>query len=260
MNLNATDFEIIKKLGYPKKVQFSCGPFWVKKCSTLNLAINELIYELVARTLNIKSPNYHIVEVLGNYYLLSPDLEMQNAYLLGLTNDEDNLPMILKNVQDKYQDKTLINQVMTMYFSDLIFYNSDREGRNWGINKDNELVILDNENILDFNFPLCMGLNIKEDKRFTSKDEYLSYMQNYLMDLLGFLPENFKEMFEELYHKFNPDYLQNILNYLEANLVITTENGLIKLKIPEKDEILDKFKENYAIITEVMKGLNYGRK
>ena len=89
MKLTKEDIDIIRHLGYPKKVNLSIGSYYIKRINEKELA-RELIGFKLAPLFNLVCPQFQVAEVLDTYYLLSQDLndigEFKTAKNIGITD------------------------------------------------------------------------------------------------------------------------------------------------------------------------------
>ena len=72
--------------------------------------------------------------------------------------------------------------------------------------------------------------------------------------------DEFLQMFKDTFTKFTPDYFSLILDSIELEEKIYTEQGEMSLIIKNKNKYVENYKNNYDLIQGVLKEFNKGRK
>lgn len=265
MNFTLEDWNILKRLGYRRKVNFSFGNYFVKGTS-LEKALNEVIAKNICQKLQIMCPDYKIVVASNEYYVFSADLNEENIFFTaseaGIT---ENINSSLKSIwqflqQTYYNAETLMVEVVKMYLMDIFFNNVDRAETNWGIlfsDKKRQLVALDHECFLDrgsYN-DIKSFSDIKNDDFETLKQENIVYFLNHSGDF-GL------KLYKSFLKTFTVEYLENLLLEIEKNEKIITEEGNKDLKIDSRLKmlIIERYSKNYQIMEEIGRNYAYGRK
>lgn len=295
IKLTEEDRNIIDHLGFPKIVELSQGKFLVKAVTSAEVA-NELIGKKLADVFKVKCPNYHLVNVNGQYYYLSEDLNQlgefvsagdivqinsKYSYMSTYVNHMDldfkiepglygnNIYDIWAYFDSLYDKKTvmrLMYDIMKIYIFDLLFVNFDRRPDNWGIltsgQNQVDVVMLDNE----FSF---------DPSTYVSMFAYAKGWSNVQVDVefSTFLKEASREyidLFKYYYDLITPEFLEKIVDEvgLENGLVwwsnnLTEEENLEKGAIREsKEDILERFtkrrEELFKMYSEYVEA-HYGR-
>jgi len=267
LNLNESDKEIIKRLGYPKVVNLSIGSYLIKlDCE--KTGEYELIGEKLAHLFELKCPQYYLVEINSEKYVLSADLNQYGEFLTGanlkiLENEYQSVPLkdiyslkdhpsvpnilhgnSLYDIQAyfiaNYPDQVIeiMHSILKIYFFDILFLNFDRNLSNWGILKNNnkvEVIIFDNEAMFDtLSIDACtLLMNIDFRKR----------KPNILDDFKRFLRESsqeFIDLFKYYFDLITPEVLQNIMNEVESehNLTINQKELIIDLYKTHRNNLI----------------------
>lgn len=295
IKLTEEDKSIIDNLTSIRVVELSLGRFLVKEITEEEIA-NELIGKKLADIFKVKCPNYYLVNVNGQYYYLSEDLNQlgefvsagdiiqinsKYSYMSTCVNHMDldfkieprlygnNIYDIWAYFDSLYDKKTvmrLMYDIMKIYIFDLLFVNFDRRPDNWGIltSKQNQVdvVMFDNE----FSF---------DPATHVSMFAYANCYSNVQVDVEfpTFLKEASREyidLFKYYYDLITPEFLEKIVDEvgLENGLVwwsnnLTEEENLEKGAIREyKEDILERFtkrrEELYKMYNEYVEA-HYGR-
>lgn len=290
MVLNETDKEIIRHLGYPKIVNLSSGSYLIKK-DFQNKGVNELIGKKLADIMGLVCPRYFIVEVDKERYVLSEDLNQYGEFTSALyltekyEDDYESYPLRKLYQNETWYDsdadkilhgnslydlwsyfeknyssnisRNLMNEMLKVYIFDILFFNYDRDFKNWGIlvQKDQiNITILDNEMIFskkDENEGYLVG-TVALNVNFT---EIHSDIYN---DFSHFLKESsleFIKLFKYYFDLITPEFLKGIINQIERR-----DN----IQIETKEEILENYKNHRMALIEIYdkeikKGDNHAR-
>lgn len=265
MNFTIDDWNILKKLGYRRKVSYSFGNYYTKGTS-LEKAFNELVGQKICQKLGLMCPDYQIVASSDFYYVLSEDLNQENIFFaaneMGITEEiNSSLASIWQFLQAKYYNaETLMFEVIKMYLMDIFFNNVDRDETNWGVlftDDKRELVALDHECLLDRgNFNNIKSYVTHEDGDF---GELKRKNIEYFLNQSG---EYGEQLFNYFLETFTPEDVEQMLKEICKEEKIITMQGEKKLNISIKyiNEILDRYEENYDMFKEIARRKDYGRK
>ncbi len=272
MTLTNEDIKLLQRLNYSKKVKLSFGEYWVKKPTTNLDAINELIMQEVVKEFGLLSPIYYLVNINGEMYVLSTDLNALGNFKTAeeLEIYDENIVSIYE-IENKLQTKLgncsdLIFDVMKMFMMDMLFYNTDRVASNWGIlfkeNNERQVGVIDNEMILDIENVMVINSYL-DTLEYKSKIKELSHIELFQTNLENFLnnlePNLLLETFAYYYQKMHPEHFKELLDKIKNSKVLTID-GYVPLDNPYEDELLELYSENYEIIKEVWENLKNGRK
>ncbi len=282
MQLTKEDLKQINSIFDVEELHLSIGSIYAKELKniveeefrSIDLAVNEVIGYYVSKDMGITSPYYKIVipnikcadrvfvisDSLNNYGVFKTfyDLEIPEYkcgsifeikyFLENELNYRLNINKYLPNI---------LADIIKVYIFDILMGNWDRYCQNWGLlfKKDSvNVAIFDNEFIMDYRLPaLSSSINtdtwasIKKntnDKRKTLKEEIKQFLSN--------ASEEYQELFITIFHKFNPQYFENLLVRLEKEETIITDNGLIPLEIDNLDDYVYLYQNNYNLIDEVV--------
>lgn len=284
MNLIEEDITKIKQMRFGQFANLSMGKVYVKEFFVeqrnyfrhLDLAINEVIGSKIAKEIGLICPTYKIVmpdsEKDYKVYAVSDDL---NNYGKFYTFEALEMPfgigMSLYEIWDFLEYKKILNEniftdIIKVYIYDILLGNRDRLHFNWGLifmsDKKVQLAIFDNECILDYHLPAVSSQ--------VSGDEWDSIIKNtrnnketLKEEIRHFLTESsdeFLQMFKDTFAKFTPDYFSLILDSIELEEKIYTEQGEMPLIIKNKNKYVENYKNNYDLIQGVLKEFNKGRK
>ena len=164
-----------------------------------------------------------------------------------------------------------------MYLYDIFMENWDRLPGNWGIifnEAETEalaLAVLDNEYHLDH---FLHNISTMSDgaKWYQKRKEILfadakvydiKRQEAIKEDLINFFAIT-KEIGFALWQNFvqtlTPEFYANILDEIENTQIIYTNGASFVITIPDKADFIAEYEKNYALIKEVGKEYNYGRK
>lgn len=269
MKLTKEDFYKIKKTQLFDTVSLSTGSYYVKNTSD---GINDLIGARLAKEFNIICPDYYIIKVNGGKYLLSFDLnnlgEFQTFYDLDVERSDSILT--LYDIWDFFEKRNnytynfyLMTSIVKIYIFDILFVHWDRNLGNIGIikieNKE-EIAILDNEYVFSTDFPQNIVSYLDSDDMNICNENIREESMKDFINFLKYSSEEFIELFKYYYDLMNVEYFRNILDEVEQQNKIITENGEEPVIISNKEEIIGLYRENYDLIGEIWKELYHGRK
>ena len=106
--------------------------YYVKECEE-NCNLKEIISKRLADLLGIRCASYEVINANGTMYYLSRDLsELGYARNLTLIGDINNsLYTIWHGLENTFENsKELMEELIKIYFFDLLFLNSDRKKHN----------------------------------------------------------------------------------------------------------------------------------
>ena len=194
-----------------------------------NDAYVELLVDKIADLFNLNHVHYVPIEVDDKNYYLSEDLNKLGNFTtaedMGIrsNNLDDIRDFVLINFPEDFD--RLINDIIKMYFMDLMILNIDRRNDNWGfLIKNNKpfIYILDND--LSFIYTNSVMTSLKDN---TNKGSLLEVKNIY---------ENFS--FEYI------DMFNNMCDLLDTNklqeLIKETESDIGK-ELPYKEDYLRRF-------------------
>ena len=273
MNLTKEDFSKIKNIRkdvVAQRINLSIGSYYAKYRKEYDInAYNEIIISKVASILGIVCPKYQIVipefksDLASNeYYMLSEDLENIGPFLTAHTlgvgkNTNASVSESWQVLEEQYgSNPKLYKDLVATYLLSIFFGFDDFHNEQWGViknNEENRIAILDNEysfvnntkpQMSSFPTKIDYDLEVSLNKDINPLEINLNY----------FLINNSTEyisLFETMYYLFTPEYLNKILDLIERDEVIITEDGNIPMKIYNRDEIILKYNSIYNDITKV---------
>lgn len=274
INLTENDKEIIRHLGYPKIVNLSSGSYLIK-ADYDKTGVNELIGKKLADIMGLVCPRYFLVEVDNDKYLLSEDLNQYGEFISALeicenfkshkkedksnediTISDNSIYSIWNYLEDSFpleKSKELMNEIIRMYIFDILFLNSDRDLKNWGIltqtNGNVNIVIFDNELIFYENtsFP---GISLTA----SLTELYPSVYDDFRIFLKESSSE-FTSLFKYYFDLITPEFFKGLIEQIERR-----DN----IQIETKEELVEKYKKHRTVLMqiyeeEIKKGDNHAR-
>lgn len=264
----------------------------------LTLAINELIYTKIAKIIGIISPEVYVVGTNefneNEIFIVSEDLNAVGNFKtmgeLGLKrSSSSSLSEIFTFLQNKfaldatYKDELpyIYTDLMKLYFMDIFFSFWDRLPDNFGlISLDGKLAlaILDNEYAFtDFIHNISSETDgnvwhqkrkklnqVREEVKYQNCTVYEKYREELINnDLKNFYEGPYQEyarIYDNMYEVFTPQFLEEILKEIEAEEYIYFPKEKRKIVIADKDQIIKDYEKTYALLTEIKRSFNYGRK
>ncbi len=220
----------------------------------------ELVIEIIAKRLNIKTANYTSHNIMGVPYYFSEDLNLKGEFItaekLGL--EGECLPEAFDLFNKKYPEyfNSLSHDLTKVYIMDIILMNPDRNNENWGIITTNNIpriCILDNE--LSFSLPaISLSSKRKEPYYIRKYFEDVSFSEDAYSDIKYFL-ENYSyhsiATFKVLLGMLTPEYIISLFDYVEKEY---------EVRIKDRDLFIKKYKEHYHRLQEILKEQTLGRK
>lgn len=194
----------------------------------INNSYLEILIEKIADLYDIKHAHYESINVQGFDYYISEDLGE-----LGLFNTAEDLGIVYNHL-DYIRDTLLflfpnnfdklMDQVIKMYFMDLIILNMDRNIGNWGIlekNNDVDLYILDNELSLISYKSLISSCDNPKHKSIVEVE-----------NIFDNFPLKYLTVFLDMYSILNEYTLRDLIKETEEE---------IGMELPYKDDYLIRF-------------------
>ena len=290
MNLNKEDIYKVLHTESAEEIDLSIGNYYIKKCQMpqdiiypFYLAASEVINSYIANIFNIMHPKYQIIMPYPNdeneVWVIIDNLNKYGIFKTGrrLGVSETNasslyeiwsyLEYLFKNTSLYKQIPYLMNDLVKTYIMDIFIGNFDRSSNNWGLifNEDKTQVkfaIFDNE-ILFFPIPhnistMVFGkdwLNAKNDVKYTNK--YKELVQKDLMNFLVESSQEYIKMFEDYLNLLTPKYFINLLTLIERQEKILICGSSIPLVIPDKEELITDYTENYYLIQDTFRAFKH---
>ncbi len=246
INLSENDREIIKHMGYPKKLDLSVGSFYVKLVGP-ERGLKELLGAEIATQMGLITPICEVVVVDGMEYLLSEDLNKYGHFINAEEMDIGDLVEEYcslneaKDVLEKEYGMTCeISNLLRIYIFDIIFMHFDRNKRNWGVillpDNHPKLVILDNEYLL-----------VENDKPEKIKLYFAPIFPTSLYeDFACFLklghPDDIAT-FEYYFNLYTPAFIENLINRLIKK---------VNLNVEDKVEIIEFYTKHYCKLQDIL--------
>ena len=205
-----------------------------------NDAYVELLAEQIAELFQLKHAHYETVKVGGDSYYLSKDLNDDGSF--ATAQDFGIIDSHIKVIEDficmhfPQQAERLIEQLMKMFFMDLLVLNVDRSNDNWGflLTPDGVINICVLDNDLSF---------IHETSVMTSlSDNYYCRSFEEIRNIFETFPEEYINMFIEMYDLLDLKKLEEIIKLVEEK---------IGMKLPYKNNYYGR----YYTLREKIKGL-----
>ena len=154
--------------------------YYVKLCED-NFNLKEIIAKRLADILGIKCANYDIIKTDDNIYYVSEDLNiLGNARNLSIISAANSSLYLIWDALEKNLpgSQELMQELIQIYFFDLLFLNSDRKLHNiMLVNSDNkEIVLIVYKDFL----ALLNNINLETDENnyINLVDGINSYFQN----------------------------------------------------------------------------------
>ncbi len=285
MNLTSEDLQKISRVELATNLNLSLGQVYVKKVegiqelgfTSADLATNEVISYKLAKEIGLLCPFYKIAVIDQRVYVISEDLnnygffqtfadlEMPESIGMSLYEIWDYLENYFKNSPLIKDIPSILEDIIKTYIFDIILGNWDRFNYNWGLvfNEDKvKLAIFDNEFITSYRLP-AVSSSISGDIWGKDKKMTLNKKDTLKYEIKRFLQESsseFIEMFNKILEDFSPNHFIDVLNNVEKEETVATYREDIHLKISKKDEYIEKYQSNYALIKEACEELSRKRK
>ncbi len=204
-----------------------------------NDAYVELLAEQIADLFKVKHAHYETVTVNGDSYYLSKDLRYDGAFAtaqdLGITCSN------VKDIEDficmyfpKHSDH-LIEQLMRMFFMDILVLNIDRSNDNWGF-----LITPNNVDVYALDNDLSFIHEMSVMTALPNNDTCNSFLE--VCNILETFPDEYVKMFIEMYELLDSQKLEELIKGIESK---------IGKELPHKNNYLNRF----CILREKINGL-----
>ncbi len=193
-----------------------------------NDAFVELLAEKIADLFGFNHAHYIPVTVDGLNYYISEDLNER-----GFFTTADDLGINSNNIHDirdyvltlfPNEFDRLMDDIIKMYFMDLLILNIDRNVSNWGfltMKGHTNICLLDNDlSFVYYNSCMSSTYNPKMD----------SYIE--LQNIFDFFPREYVDMFLEMYELLDPNKLYELIKETERDFGI---------ELPNKNNYMSRF-------------------
>ncbi len=274
MKLTKEDLEKIKHTELATLLDLSIGSYFSKEAYVdyaFWFSTSELIGSLIGRDLGFITPNIKIImpketndserwiisENLNNYgkFYLAQDLGIDDV-------KNSSLPSILASLKLRFPDEdlsSLYEDVVKLYLFDIFLCNGDRCSVNWGVVRGEDglhVAIFDNETLMDDSVVYDIssfydGSTWLKDVEYNSKETRIRKLKE---DLTHFLEDPFNpylDTFQEMLDIMTPEYFKSIIDKIQNEHTITTNEGEIPYDNYEKDIYLNIYRENYDLIKSI---------
>ena len=260
MHITEKDIKIIQNYTRSNPNKLSIGYYYIKRLFLKpQYGINELIGYHLACLFDLETPLCHLVEIDDSYYLLSEYVEFKNMASLGLNHIKNASLYEIWRMLDKYHfnSQELMFQIIKMYLFDFLFGNSDRNYTNYGIvthhNKSN-LIVYDHEYLFNYNRNVMISSfydGNQHYKNILSNEKVLDNKKDNLEEFFRNSDKGYLFLCKHYLDIWTPDYFKEVLDEVENSNVIITVNGNIPLIIPNKEQIIKNYTDNYNLIIDV---------
>ncbi len=236
--------------------------YFYKKVSKEKELYNELIAEMIAKDLGIPCAHYMLGEhdnacgvvseyfdtsncitmetLLENFYIRSKRVEKSASILYDLNNFED-ISFAFKSLFSQEIAAKLIEDLIEIFFFDVIIGNNDRHPGNYGlIITDNEVKftpLFDNEKLLTEESVFFGQYALLATREDTSEE-------NIFHKFINALPIEYWEKFQTMLEVIRPENLKRIFKILN-------QEG-VEIPFQIKLELILKFEMNYNLIKEFL--------
>lgn len=204
----------------------------------------ELLVEQIANLYDVRHVHYIPITYGNKDFYLSKDLNEYGEFLTAedIGIKDNSLDYIRDFLLSIYPDdyERLMDQVIKMYFMDLIIQNIDRNISNWGFLKDKNnsinLYILDNElSFIGEHTSICSCHN--------PHNRSIIEIEN----IIDNFPIEYKELFYNMY---------NELDIIKLLLLINDVENSINKELPNKDFYIKSFTQFKSRFDKLMKEKN----
>lgn len=265
INLTDSDKSLIGNNTFSRApVNLSIGKFYIKN-SNKAYALKELIGARIATTIfELKCPDYYVVLINGDYFVLSKDLNLEGNFLtlekIGIEKYDNSLYDAWHILEQKY-GKAFNEMIdfIKIYIFDVLFHNLDRKAQNLGIlflpDKSRKVVIFDNELMLS---------NDTKEEYGTNSEEYLELHTtfettlNIYHDFKRFLLESSTEfvlLFKHYFELITPEYFSALIN----EIALENEFDLTPILGSSLTENLSElYAVNYSRLQAILESLERG--
>lgn len=230
--------------------------YYVKECED-GFNLKEIIGKRLADLLGLRCASYDVVTINGKMFYLSKDLsELGNARNLTLIGDINNsLYTIWFGLEKNFENsKELMEELIKIYFFDLLFLNSDRKKHNIVIVSsisNTHLYMIDNSLIFSkMRSEIFSSMTRYDELKNVKKIDWLNkdkiHLELNIHNLDYFFntsSQEFYNTFLEMYKKATPDTVRKVIEEIESEY---------NYQIPDKEEMLKLYNENYEEIRKLL--------
>lgn len=238
--LHRIDLDKIKNAGNGV-VQIGGRNYFVKKTIPRTCSC-ELLGMRLAKLMGISTPNYRVVMIDGDCYIISEEIP---NLVRGLDlNIQDNT---LNNVDGRPEvSKGLMSGFVHMYLFDILFLNGDRNNKNWAV-QDNEnqksLYALDHGHLFSSYYPLRFTMEKESDVNlYFDEDEALKDAYEELSAFFCCSSEEYLRLFQEMMDKARPAVLEEFICQIEAE----------GFPIADKKSIIELYRKHYSNLEKLL--------
>ena len=224
-----------KKLGIRGTFEMDNSLYFYKRNSTFM----EVFIEQIENLFGLNHAHYIPITVDGTKYYLSKDLNeigpFTTAFDAGIFSS--NINDIRSFVMEEYPDDfdSLMNDIIKMYFMDLLLLNYDRNNNNWGfLDKDGhvQIYLLDNDNCFSADKSIMTSLD-----RNPRRDSFLE-----IDNIIDTFPAEEVELFNTMF---------NMLDENAFTSAVEKTEEIIGQELPYKDYYLDLFRTHRKNVEKV---------
>lgn len=210
---------------------------------------SEIIAEKLMHLLGIKCAHYDTSIIDDELYYFSKSLGTDGLFLCAncMPLYGNTLYELWINIEKYYGDaKVAMEDIIKIYLFDILFMNSDRDSRNYGIlhNNDGSIAIyaFDNETIFDIDNRVSLTARYDNSEKLKKHNT----CENNLEELELFLNVStieMQELLERMLKIVTPETVINVLNDVEKE---------VNDSIDEKDMYINMYKKNYEAIKALL--------
>lgn len=234
------------------------GITYIYKVHVTGVEYSEIIAEKICKMLGINCAHYETLIINNEIYYFSKHLNTIGKFIPGdeLGIRQNNLYDIWATLEEYFGNASLaMEDLVKIYLFDILFINSDRDNRNFGlvrIGNETRLYAYDNEFIFDDNDKV--SLSAKYEKYDEVKNPHVWKVENYeehilkenMLELEYFLNESedkYSEILRNMLRAITPEVFLNILQEVELEV-----SGVIN----NKEIWYDLYSKNYYMIKELL--------
>lgn len=234
------------------------GITYIYKAHVTGIEYSEIIAEKICNMLGINCAHYETLIINNEIYYFSKHLNTIGKFIPGdeLGISQNNLYDIWATLEEYFGNASLaMEDLVKIYLFDILFINSDRDNRNFGlvrINDETRLYAYDNEFIFDDNDNVSLSAkheNYDELKEYhewnvNSYEEHI--LKENMLELEYFLSESedkYSAILENMLSMITPEVFLNILQEVELEV-----SGVIN----DKEMWYKLYSKNYNMIKELL--------
>lgn len=230
------------------------GVTYFFKVHVAGMEYSELVAEELCHILGIRCAHYETISLDDNIYYLSKHLNTIGKFIPGddLGNLNNSLYDIWRVLEEYYGDALIpMDDLVKIYLFDLIFLNSDRDNRNFGLvreGNETHIYAFDNEFILDINETPTLtskygrGEELKQYKQWPEKTYEEQVLKENMHELEFFLSESDSKYYDilvEMMKKVPVEVFEQVCSDVERK---------VNSSISYKDLWIDIYRKNYEAI------------